>query len=229
MVLLERVVISVGGSVLIPENNDSEYICALADVLRRCAETVDIAVVCGGGRIARYYAGIGRSLGGTEYQLDELGIAITRVNAGLLSIALGDASAGVAASPKECADKAGGGAVAVMGGTEPGHTTDAVAAMIAREMGADRIINASNVDAVYSEDPRENPDAERFGEMTISQLKEIVYEDHSACRSCVFDPLGVSMCMEDCRDIYMVNGRDLEELENAILGRPIKGTRVNGS
>jgi uridylate kinase len=115
-----------------------------------------------------------------------------------------------------------------MGGTEPGHTTDAVAAMIAREMRADRIINASNVDAVYSEDPRENPDAKRFGEMTIGQLKEIVYDDHSACRSCVFDPLGVSMCMEDCRDIYMVNGRDLEELENAILGRPIKGTKVNG-
>lgn len=225
---MERVVISVGGSVLIPEKNDSEYILALADVLKRCGRTVDIAVVCGGGRVSRYYAGIGRSLGGTEYQLDELGIAITRVNAGLLSIALGSSSAGIAADPKECAERAGNGKISLMGGTEPGHTTDAVAAMVAREMGADRIINASNVDAVYSEDPRENPDAERYSEMSIERLKEIVYEDHSACKSCVFDPLGVNICTEDCRDIYMVNGRDLEDLENAILGRPIKGTRVSG-
>ena len=38
---MERVVISVGGSVLIPEKNDSEYILALADVLKRCGKTVD--------------------------------------------------------------------------------------------------------------------------------------------------------------------------------------------
>lgn len=225
---MERVVISVGGSVLIPEKNDSEYIHALAEVLDRCSSTVDIAVVCGGGRIARYYASIGRMLGGTDRQLDELGIGITRVNAGLLSIALGESSAGICSTPEECASKAGGGLVAVMGGTGPGHTTDAVAAMIAREMKADRIINASNVDAVYSEDPRTNPNAKRFKEMTMSQLKEVVYKEHRACRSSVFDPLGVSMSMVDGRDIYMVDGRDLAELENAILGRPIKGTRVSG-
>ena len=46
--------------------------------------------------------------------------------------------------------------------------------MIARIVGATRIVNASNVDAVYSDDPRKNPDAKRFSRMTIDELKAMV-------------------------------------------------------
>ena len=119
------------------------------------------------------------------------------------------------------------GKIAIMGGTEPGHTTDAVAAMIAKIVGADRIVNASNVDAVYSDDPRKNPDAKRFSRMTIDQLKEVVYDEHGAGKSSVFDPLGVRIAKESRIDILMVNGRDFTELKNAILGREIKGTYVD--
>ena len=223
----DSVVVSIGGSILVPGNNDAEYIARLASMLKELSGSVRLAVVCGGGKTARYYAETGRELGGDTYQLDILGIGATRLNAQLLALALGDMPDRVPETAEETASRAEVGRIAVMGGTEPGHTTDAVSAMIAERMGADRIVNASNVDAVYSADPRADPDAVRYERMTIAQLKDVVYQDHDAGKSSVFDPLGVSIAMRERIDILMVNGRDLEELRNAILGRPIKGTFVD--
>lgn len=225
---MDKVVVSIGGSVLVPGDDDAAYIRRLADMLREVASEAQVAVVVGGGREARRYVDMGRALGGSVRELDELGIGITRVNARLLTVALGDiANTEIPVKADDCARMSEHGRIAVMGGTEPGHTTDAVSAMIAERMGADRIVNASNVDAVYSADPRADPDAVRYERMTIAQLKEVVYQDHDAGKSSVFDPLGVSIAMRERIDILMVNGRDLEELRNAILGKPIKGTFVD--
>lgn len=113
-----------------------------------------------------------------------------------------------------------------MGGTEPGHTTDAVAAMLAGKLGAVRVVNATSVDAVYSADPRTDPDAERYTDITIDRLEELVYTDHGAGKSSVFDPLGVRVAKENRTDIMMVDGRNLPELEKAIVGDPFDGTVI---
>ncbi len=224
----EKVVISIGGSILVPGNGDAAYIGRLAEMLGRASEKVHIAVVCGGGKIARYYTETGRDLGGSEEQLDIMGIDATRINAKLLALALGGLSSmDVKPTVKETAETAGKVKIAVMGGTEPGHTTDAVATMLAAEMGAARVVNATSVDAVYSEDPRKNPDAERYSSMTIEQLGHIVYADHGAGKSSVFDPLGVRIAEEKGIDIEIVDGRNLEELEKAILGQPFSGTHIS--
>ncbi|MBO7205404.1 MAG: UMP kinase, partial [Candidatus Methanomethylophilaceae archaeon] len=129
---MEKVVISVGGSVLIPGNDDAKYIAELANMLKEVSKEVQIAVVVGGGKMSRYYSETARELGGTMYQLDELGIGITRVNAKLLTVALGDvANTEIPLKAEDCARMSAPGKVVVMGGTEPGHTTDAVASMIA--------------------------------------------------------------------------------------------------
>lgn len=60
----ETVVISIGGSILIPGRDDADYIGRLASMLDRTSEEVGVAVVCGGGKIARYYTTTGRALGG---------------------------------------------------------------------------------------------------------------------------------------------------------------------
>ena len=224
---MDKVVVSVGGSVLIPGNNDSEYISRLAGMLSSVKDEVQLAVVCGGGRTARYYATTGRELGGDTYQLDIMGIAATRINAQLLGVALGDMPERVPETAAETARASEPGRIVVMGGTEPGHTTDAVAMRVAREMGADRVVNATAVDAVYTADPRKDPDAEKIPRMTIERLGELVYKEHDASASSVFDPLGVQIARESRIDISMVDGRNVEELRKAILGQPFDGTFVD--
>ena len=56
MVTMEKVVISVGGSVLIPGNDDAKYIAELANMLKDVSKEVQIAVVVGGGKMSRYYS-----------------------------------------------------------------------------------------------------------------------------------------------------------------------------
>lgn len=224
---MEKVVVSVGGSVLIPGNDDSVYIKRLADVLKDVSRNVNVAIVCGGGKIARYYSDTAKGAGATVYQRDMLGIGATRLNAELLRIALGDRAYGcVPLTVDEAAAAFAEGRIVVMGGTEPGHTTDAVAAMLAGKINSKRIVNATSVDAVYSDDPKKDPNAERFSELTIKELGKIVYEEHDAGRSSVFDPLGVKLAMRDHIDIMVVDGRDLGEMKNAILGKKIKGTFI---
>lgn len=225
---MDKVVVSIGGSVLIPEEDNAEYIKDLAEMLKEVSKKVFLMVVCGGGKISRYYSNTGKSLGGSTYQLDDLGISVTRINAKLLSIALGDAGFDtIPVKAEDCAKMASLGKVVVMGGTEPGHTTDAVAAMVAESCGATRIVNASNVDAVYSDDPKNDPNAHRYSKMTIDELKAVIYDEHAACKSSIFDPLGVRIAKDNKIDILMINGRKLSELKNAILGNEIKGTFIN--
>jgi len=189
---------------------------------------VQIVIVCGGGRIARYYTETGRDLGGSTYQLDMLGIGATRLNAQLLAVSLNElSSTDIPLTAAEAAEKSTPYNIVVMGGTVPGHTTDAVAAMVAREMRADRVVNATSVEAVYTDDPKKNPSAKRFSRMTIDELGDVVYKEHGAGRSSVFDPLGIKIAKEEKIDILMVDGRNLAELKNAILGKEISGTYVS--
>ena len=81
---MDTVVISIGGSVLVSDRNDADYLKAIASLLRKLSTTHKLYVVTGGGRIARYYILTGRALGADESTLDELGIAVTRLNARLL-------------------------------------------------------------------------------------------------------------------------------------------------
>ncbi|MDR0778243.1 MAG: UMP kinase [Methanomassiliicoccaceae archaeon] len=225
---MEKIVVSIGGSVLIPGEDDPSYIRKLADMLTDASKIVSLVIICGGGKISRYYVNTGRQLGGSVDELDMMGIGATRLNAELLRIALGGAAYnGVPNTVDEAVSAFADGKIVVMGGTEPGHTTDAVAAMIAGKIGGIRIVNATAVDAVYSDDPKKDPNAKRFSNLTIKELSNIVYAEHDAGRSSVFDPLGVKLAMRDRIDILMVDGRDIDELKNAILGKKIKGTTVS--
>jgi len=126
---METVVVSLGGSVLAPGEPDAESVKRLAAALRDLSRTHHLFVVTGGGRIARAYIEAGRALGASEPSLDRLGIKVTRINARLLMAALGGAETDE--MPRTIQDAVAAGSksnLVVMGGTTPGHTTDAVAA-----------------------------------------------------------------------------------------------------
>src|SRR3970040_1622604 len=88
-VAMDRVVISIGGSVLVPGDGDHAYIADLARLLSDLSKEFRIFAVTGGGKVSRFYIETGRALGAKERRLDELGIEITRMNARLLAIPLG--------------------------------------------------------------------------------------------------------------------------------------------
>ena len=80
------------------------------------------------------------------------------------------------------------GKVVVFGGGtgSPFFTTDTAAALRAAEIGADVLLLAKNVDAVYSADPKTDPDAERFTELTYMDIidRDLKVMDLTAATIC---------------------------------------------
>jgi len=167
-----KVVLSLGGSVL----GDTEKIRKFAKAINE-VECNKLFVVVGGGRVARDYINKARTLGADETLCDYIGIAVTRINAMLLISALKSSNRVATKVPTnfiEAYELSKTNNIVIMGGTFPGHTTDATAALLAEFVGADLFLNATSVNGVYSTDPKKDKNAKRFEKLTPSELVEIV-------------------------------------------------------
>ena len=225
---VDAVVVSLGGSVLVPGEDDVRYLQNLAEMLVASAASLKIYAVTGGGRTARWYIEAGRALGADEAFLDRLGIDATRANAKLLIAALRGAAAKSVPMTVAAAARLGRrGRIVVMGGTTPGHTTDLVAAQLARAVRAKRLVNATSVDGVYDRDPRGDVKARRFDTLAYDDLVRLAGSGHDrAGPATVFDPQAAQFVARWRIPVAVVHGRDLEALRNAMFGRPFRGTNV---
>jgi len=225
---MEKVVVSLGGSILVPGDQDARYLADLAAVLREASTHVKLFAVTGGGRFARYYIETGRALGIGERTLDAFGIDATRLNARLLAAALqGSTNREPARTYAEAAKFARRHRIILMGGTRPGHTTDRVSASLARVVRAARIVNATSVAGVFSADPREDPHARLLEQITFEDLADLMKTGRwQAGPSVVFDPVAARVLARVRIPMAVVNGRDLTALRHAILGLPFRGTLV---
>ena len=225
---MDTVVLSLGGSVLVRDDDNADYIRALAEVLTEVSDNVKLFVVTGGGRIARYYIREGRALGAPESHLDDMGIEVTRLNARLLIAALKEkANRNPPKDYDEAVLAAEHSGIVVMGGVAPGITTDAVSSMLAERVRAARLVNATSVDGVYTADPAKDSSAERIAELSHAELLDLVVADsHQAGPNIVFDATGASVLARANIPLMVVNGRDLVNLRSALEGRPFDGTTV---
>lgn len=222
-------VVSIGGSVLLTGDDDAGYLGRLAALLRRLGEELPLAVTTGGGRTAREYIRLGRQLDLTEVELDELGIDVTRLHARLLAARVGGTTpAHPPTTLREVVHELGRASPVVLGGTEPGHTTDAVAALLAVRLRASRMVNATNVDGLYDRDPRTHPDARRIETVSWVEFRRLVHEaaTGAAGENFLFDRLGADSLARARIPLAIVQGRDLVALEAAVRGRPFHGTQV---
>jgi len=156
-------------------DHDRDRLTKYAGIIRDLRSDHTVFVVVGGGATARDYIGMARTFDADEAFCDLLGIAVTRLNARLLIAALGSAAYPVPPETQEDASVAAlSGRIVVMGGTTPGHTTDAVAAILAEYVHADILIDATSTDGIYTKDPKKHPDAVKLDELSPARLIEII-------------------------------------------------------
>jgi len=223
-----RTVVSIGGSVLVPDVTPGR-VRAYADVVESLdADGHTLATVVGGGPAARDYIGTARKLGATEVELDQLGIAVTRLNARLLVAALDERAS---SAPLESYDAARGvvrrGDVPVMGGTDPGHTTDAVATALAEHVGADLLVYATSVSGVYDADPNETDGARKYDEITTHRLVELIATtEMDAGSNAPVDLLGAKLLERSGVRAVVLDGTDPAAVERAVRTGEHGGTDV---
>jgi uridylate kinase len=177
------------------------------------------AIVCGGGSTARHYINMARKLGVSESWSDLLGINVSRVNALLMNAALGDiAYSYIPKNVDEVLTAWSSGKVVTLGGLQPGQSTNAVAMVIAELVGADLVVNATDVDGVYDKDPKKYSDARLLPKITINELKNLISSRSEAGTYELFDQLAISIAERSKIKIYFVNGFKPENIEKVLDG-----------
>ncbi|AIF70044.1 uridylate kinase [Palaeococcus pacificus DY20341] len=216
-----RVVFDIGGSVLVPDKPDIDFIKRIAYQLTKISEDHEVAVVVGGGKVARDYIKAAKTFTPNETFKDYIGIHITRANAMLLIAALGEkAYPFVVQDFRKAWEVMQVKKVPIMGGTHPGHTTDAVAALLAEYLQADLLVVVTNVDGVYDSDPKKNPDAKKLEKISTKELVEIAMQSESkAGGSGVVDALAAKFIERGKIKVYIIGKDDALNLFEVVKGK----------
>lgn len=224
----ERIVISLGGSLLVPEQVDIQFLkgfCAL--IRKKVSEGFSFAVITGGGKTARAYQAAARTIADpSRNDLDWLGIHATRINAHLLRTALADiAHAHVIKNPNGDIDTEK--PVIVAAGWHTGASTDHCAVSIARNLGAHRIANLTDIDYVCESDPKKDAGAKKIEHTTWSAFRKLVPEQWDPSLSTPFDPVAAKEAETLGLEVAIINGAHLGRFENYLDGKPFVGTIIS--
>ena len=222
-----RAVVKLGGALFHREPN----VAALKEMGKVLegfvAKGNQLVLVAGGGENARTYISAARKLGAEESTCDLLGIQITRANAELLRLALGSiASSRILTTLSDLPHCAGSGKAVVMGGLQPGQSTSAVAALAAEITRAEILVNGTDVDGVYTEDPKKNPKAKLIRSVHVDKLLNWAMSGEVfAGRYELLDPLAIKIMQRARIPTRFVSLGDPSNVLAALQGKDI-GTRV---
>ncbi|MBQ6023364.1 MAG: UMP kinase [Clostridia bacterium] len=228
----KRILLKISGEVLAGEKEagfDFEKITEICTVIKECADMgVQIGLVVGGGNIWR-----GRSGGNmNRTRADQMGMLGTVINA----LAVQDTLISLGAKAevmnawdiqrvgrsfnKFDADRLLNEGYIVLfscGTGNPFFSTDSGAALRAAELDADIYFKATNVDGVYDSDPRKNPDAKKYDEITFDEILEK--------RLNVMDNTAAALALNSHMPMLVFNLNSPENIKKAVLGENI-GTVV---
>lgn len=195
-------------------------------MLSKISEKVQPVVVAGGGKVARHYISAARSFGSDEASLDIIGIEVSRLNARLMILALGDQAYPAVPKDLEQVSKAvTANRIVVTGGLHPGQSTNATAALIAEKVKAYKFLNATDVNGIYDSDPNKNKDAKLFNEITVKKCIDLLGSEDSAAGGYDLIDIVALKVIERSKIPTVVLKSDPAVIKNAI-SRSTVGTRI---
>ena len=223
----KRVLLKLSGEALQGEQGygiDPKVITEIAGQIKEIVDGgIELAITVGGGNIFRGLAGAAEGM--DRAQADYIGMLATVMNA--LALQEGLERTGVdtrvqsAINMQEVAEPyirrraerhlEKGRVVIFAGGTgNPYFTTDTTAALRACEIGAEAILKATQVDGIYDSDPRTNPNAQKFD--------EISYLDVLAKELNVMDSTATSLCKDNNIPIIVFNLHKQGNIDRVLRG-----------
>jgi uridylate kinase len=227
----ETIVMSVGGSLIVPDAIDTLFLSALRNLIEEQIENHPrrFIIIAGGGKTARRYQEAASAVSNLDPEdLDWMGIHATRLNGHLLRTIFRDVAHPVMiTNPDDIMDVPKQSRLVIAAGYRPGASTDLRAVQIAKHVGARALINLSNIDFVYTEDPRTNPEAKKIESTTWSQFRKLIPDEWSPGLSSPFDPVAARVAEENDIEVAIINGEKLSEVERYINGETFVGTKIS--
>jgi len=224
-------VISLGGSIVAPDGVDVDFVKDFSKLIFSFLEA-DInrhfIFVVGGGAPARRYQSAYRSISESNVKNDEadwIGIMATRLNAQLIKAVMSDwCNQEVVTNPCEVEPLTG--RVLIAAGWKPGFSTDYDAVLLAERFGADMVINLSNIDKVFTADPKIDPTAKPIDKITWADFRLMVGDEWTPGKNVPFDPVASRHAQKIGLKVICAGGKDLPNLAKILNGEAFFGTEI---
>lgn len=224
----ERVVVSVGGSLIVPDGIDVDFLKRFKElILAKVQRGFTFCIITGGGRTARRYQDAANAVTPLSPQdTDWIGIHSTRLNGQLLrDIFVGYAHPQVLKNPT--IDIESDEPIVIAAGWQPGFSTDYDAVLMAKNLGARRLVNLSNIDYVYTADPKKDPSAKPIEKILWEEFRRLLPDHWDPGLSSPFDPVAATEAEALGLEVAVINGAKLEEFSKYLDGEPFTGTVIS--
>lgn len=230
-------VLSVGGSIVVPEKPDTDFLCKFIAMIRNWLNEDSqrrLILVVGGGGPARIYQNAYREIvsasdgaSSDSSEANWIGIMATRLNAQLLKAALGDLCPQEVVYNPTTVDEFNG-RILVAAGWKPGFSTDNDAVLLAERFNADTVVNLSNIEKVYTDDPRKNPDAKPIDSISWAEFRKMVGDDWTPGKNTPFDPVASKKAQDLNLTVICAAGKNIENIRSILDGKQFEGTEIKG-
>lgn len=226
----KTLVISLGGSLIVPKEMDITFLHKFKQVLRKHYKHYKFVVVCGGGVIARKYISALKSEGKSARELAEAGIRATRMNAHFMTQFFGEeANETLPLNMKQVKNSLRKNDLVLCGALRyaPHSTSDGTAAQIAHFLKADAFINMTNVAGLYSANPKTHKNARFISRISWKEFETLALKmKFKAGQSFVLDQNAAVMIHKNKIPTFILGSE--KALDSVLQNKKFKGTLIQG-
>ena len=227
---MKKIVISLGGSLIVPNKIDFKFLENLKKTLRKHYSTHKFIVVCGGGSIARKYIEALKKEKKSKYELSQAGIRVTRMNAIFMMQFFGkEANDALPKDMREVKNNILKNSVVICGALRfsENSTSDTTAAKLAHYLKTD-FINITNVNGLFTKDPNKFKDAKFIPKVSWKKFQKMALKSkYSPGQHFVLDQSAATIIKKYKIPTYII-GKNLNNLENILKGKKFEGTIIRG-
>lgn len=221
---MEWLVVKISGRLLYPLH--SSWLMELRDSVLESIAITRIAIVTGGGPLAREYIQALRGIGVSESLLDSVGIRVSRLNAFTIALALSPhASLKIPESIEEAVEIARRGLIPVVGGLQPGQSTNAVSLSLAEALGAKTVVNLlADIDGVYKPPPG-LPGSRMVERISYSEMEELISKHPQVAGAYeLFDIVALKLAQRSGIKVFFTSGKNPRVIFSYVRGEKVRGT-----
>ncbi len=222
------IVLSLGGSQIIPDDVNSKYLNEFKKILFKNRKNYRFIVVCGGGSLARKYIGALKVSGKNENFQSFAGIAATRTNARFMNYFFGiDPEQGIPHTMKSVKEYIKERDIIFCGALEykPNQTSDSTAAEIAKQFKAE-FVNLTNVKGLHDKNPLKYKNAKFIPKITWEDFNKMANEiKFHPGQHFVLDQTAAKMILKNKTPTYIIESP--KQLDNLLNGKKFVGTKID--
>jgi len=224
----ETIIISLGGSLIVPDDVDVSFLKDFKSLILSYIEKgKKFIIITGGGKVCRRYQNALKEISNPSHEeLDWLGIYTTQFNAEFLRLNFeGFTNSEIITNPTAKIEF--NKPVLIGARWKPGCSTDYDAILLAKNVGAKKVINISNIDYVYDSDPKTNLNAKKIEEISWASYRALIPKEWNPGLNSPFDPIASKMAEEEGIEVVIMNGKPIDNLAKCLNGEKFLGTIIS--